>query len=223
MKQILLNQGMYCQVSDEDFDYLNQFSWNARVGRKTLYAIRIYYDKIKKKNISVLMHREVMNTSDCSVIIDHKDMNGLNNQRENLRVATHSENMSNRSKFSRGTSKYKGVCRTKTGGWQVSLKAKGKMYRAHAINETDAAIKYNELAKTYHGEFAQLNNISETEMELYYSRLKEPNQDTDIEKTCRKCKKTKPRTEFSKDKNRTDGYNTYCKKCEKDRKKVSVK
>jgi hypothetical protein len=36
-------------------------------------------------------------------------------------------------------------------------------------------------------------------------------------KTCKRCKEAKPLDLFGKDKNRKDGFNCYCKECERDR------
>jgi hypothetical protein len=43
--------------------------------------------------------------------------------------------------------------------WKAIVKVNGKRYSANAINEEDAARKYNELAKQHHGEYALLNEV----------------------------------------------------------------
>ena len=90
--------------------------------------------------------------------IDHKDENKLNNQRYNLRLATHSQNMINKKIRKDNTSGYKGVHITsgkyilahiRTGGKQIHL--------GSFIDIVSAAHAYDDAAKKYYGEFARLN------------------------------------------------------------------
>ena len=81
MKKIKLTQNKYTLVDDEDFDYLNQFNWCAHKEKYNFYAVRTD-NKLKK---CIRIHRVIMNCPD-SKFIDHKDGNGLNNQKENLRL-----------------------------------------------------------------------------------------------------------------------------------------
>ena len=93
MKTIELTQGFITEVDDQDYDYLNQFSWRVMNSGWTCYAIR---DKVMEDGTrtTVLMHRELMNTPD-GMVTDHINGNGLNNQRYNLRACTYSENRLN--------------------------------------------------------------------------------------------------------------------------------
>ena len=105
------------------------------------------------------MHRQIMNAPKGTPI-DHKDHNGLNNTRENLRLATISENARNCEKTKRPTSsKYKGVCwNKKSKKWQAHIHYNGiSIHLGLFDSEEDAAKAYDEAAKIYHGEFAVLN------------------------------------------------------------------
>src|ERR1017187_7157500 len=100
MKLILLTKGYETIVDYEDYEWLSQWSWRAKIDRKsqTVYAIRGEYQRDSgrdnKIERSVLMHRLIMGDPK-GLQIDHRDWNGLNNQRSNLRVATQSQNQHN--------------------------------------------------------------------------------------------------------------------------------
>src|SRR5689334_17780885 len=102
-KIIKLTQGKIALVDDEDFDFLNKWKWHANSnGRKN-----IFYAKRLDSNKIVSMHRVILSITDPKIIVDHKDGDGLNNQRSNLRIATPSQNNANRRPM--GSSKYLGV------------------------------------------------------------------------------------------------------------------
>jgi len=104
MKTIQLTQGKLTQVDDEDYDFLNQWKWYAKRNRKTekFYALRRESDLIEngvkvKFGETICMHRIVMNCPQ-GMVVDHKDHDGLNNQKPNLRICTDRENLLNRKK-----------------------------------------------------------------------------------------------------------------------------
>lgn len=99
--------GNYAQVSDEDYEEINQYKWWCAKKPYTFYAIRRIYTNKKGKEIS--MHRELLNISNSKLEGDHIDHNGLNNQRNNLRIATRSQNQVNKVKRKPTQSKYIGV------------------------------------------------------------------------------------------------------------------
>ena len=107
------------------------------------------------------MHRIVLNVLDVRCVVDHIDHNGLNNQKANLRICTHKENIIHSKKRLGTSSKYKGVCFDKSRNrWKAEIKVQNKRIQlGRFLLETDAAIKYNEYALKYHGEFANLNII----------------------------------------------------------------
>jgi hypothetical protein len=158
MKEIKLTLGRVALVDDEDYDYLNQWKWCAMKRRDIYYACRSKYISEQKIYIMILMHRLIMNVTDDSQI-DHIDRNGLNNQKSNLRKCTHAQNMMNRK--SRGESKYLGVSylQTKYGKYIVAqIRINGEVKKLGLFKtEEEAAVAYNNAAKIYHGEFANLN------------------------------------------------------------------
>ncbi|OHB55307.1 MAG: hypothetical protein A2173_08695 [Planctomycetes bacterium RBG_13_44_8b] len=104
------------------------------------------------------MHNEIMQPQ-AGLIIDHKDHNGLNNSRANLRPATKAQNCWNRRKKPGCSSKYKGVCFNKAlGKWAGSIRFEGRRsHLGYFVNEEEAARTYDAAARKYHGEFAALN------------------------------------------------------------------
>jgi hypothetical protein len=91
--------------------------------------------------------------------IDHKDGDGLNNQRYNLRVTTHTQNMKNQRLRSNNTSGYKGVTWHKGAGkWYAQIQVDGKRtYLGLFTILEDAARAYDTAALEHYGEFARLN------------------------------------------------------------------
>ena len=87
--------------------------------------------------------------------IDHIDGNRSNNAIDNLRLATHSENLCNRGKTSNNSSGYKGVykCR-RSGKWIGKIM---KDYKEHHLGRFDTAEKahqaYEDAASKLHGQF----------------------------------------------------------------------
>lgn len=161
MKEIKLTQGKVALVDDEDFDYLNQFKWYAREYDHTFYACRAVPIGNSKQKV-VRMHRVILGLTEAKTLVDHKDHNGLNNQRNNLRTATPLDNAANRKGF--GSSKYLGVtlsARNAKKPW-VSRVHKGStsFHLGYFKNEVDAALAYNKKAQELFGEFANLNKIS---------------------------------------------------------------
>ena len=79
-------------------------------------------------------------------LVDHKDRNKLNNNIENLRELTKSENNKNADKRKNCTSKYKGVSWNKNERkWEARLKLNGKhLFLGYFNNEDDAGQAYND-------------------------------------------------------------------------------
>ena len=152
MKIIKTKSGKEIFVSDSDFNYLNQFHWFTDGNG---YAFRwTPMHNYKRKHIH--MHIEIMKPP-IGKKIDHWDRNKLNNQRENLRFATNSQNRSN--SIVRGVSGYKGVY--KHGNkWRVKVTHRGEqIYLGLHPTKEIAAAKYNEAARIFFGEFALLNDV----------------------------------------------------------------
>ncbi len=104
------------------------------------------------------MHRQIMKAPK-GLEVDHINGNILDNRRENLRLATHSENNHNRSKYSCNRSGLKGVFwYPRANKFQASIRVHGELlYLGLYKKAEDAARAYDEAAVLYHGQFAKPN------------------------------------------------------------------
>jgi hypothetical protein len=103
--------------------------------------------------------------------LDHKDGDRLNNRIGNLREATRQQNQQNRVSREGSTSKYKGVNWDRhRNKWATYIKYDGKVHNLGRFDlEEEAAMKYNEYALKYFGEYARLNIIHPALIEEEYS------------------------------------------------------
>jgi len=148
MKEIKLTQGFVTKVDDADFEFLSKFKWQAkkRKDKNTVYAVS-----------SIPLHKLLNPDYEFS---DHWDGDGLNNQRDNLRDCTNSQNQANKGKPKRNKSGYKGVhFRPNRGNKYYATIGKDRQ-RIH-IGCFDTAIEaaqaYDKRALALFGQFALLN------------------------------------------------------------------
>lgn len=89
--------------------------------------------------------------------IDHKNRNGLDCRRENLRAATSSQNLGNTAKKRTNTSGFKGVYwHRKLNKWFAQITCNGKQRHLGCFAEKEAAADaYIRAAKELFGEFAR--------------------------------------------------------------------
>lgn len=160
MKRIKLTgkngKGKFAIIDNEDFEYLSKFNWhlyNNGYARR-----RAPRDGGNRK--SFYMHKVIMKVKN-TVLIDHKNRNGLDNRKKNLRVCTFSENSINTKIRIDNHSGLRGVSwREKQKTWMVRIWINGKCkYLGCFKLKNEAAKMYNKVAKREYGEFAYLNKI----------------------------------------------------------------
>lgn len=149
-----LGEGKFAVVDDEDFDLLNQWSWQVNNSG--------YIRRTEKKDgvhRTIYMSRLVM-CYNGTLHVEHKDRNKLNNQKNNLRLATPPQNGANKKKISQNKD-YKGIYRHKDRWYATIIVNKEVVYLGVYANQQDAAIAYNKAAKVHYGEFALLNEVDD--------------------------------------------------------------
>lgn len=154
MREIPLTQGKVALVDDEDFEWLSQYKWHFTMG---YVAHRFGY-----RGPIVLMHRMILKPP-RDMDIDHRDGDGLNNQKSNIRICTTQQNLRNTKKRHGTSSIYKGVnFHRQRGKWAACIHLDGKgIYLGLFVTEKEAALAYNKAASELFGEFAKLNEIDD--------------------------------------------------------------
>lgn len=150
---IPLTQGRFAIVDAEDYEEISQHKWHVMKCRRSEYAAR--YSTSRKH---ILMHRVLLGAP-AGLVVDHRDGNGLNNRKSNLRLCTHQENTYNQRPRLGGTSRFRGVCWHKAIKKYIALIQKdGKRYSLGCFaDEIEAAVAYDIKAMELFGEFAYLN------------------------------------------------------------------
>lgn len=166
MKLIPLGKGLSAKVDDADYDWLNRWKWHAIKSNdgKTWYARRAEYlgeKDGKRKNRIFSMHRQILGLTDRRIEGDHRNGDGLDNQRNNLRVALPTQNKWNRHRRSIFSSKYKGVTWNKWNeAWLARITVNGNRIQLGYFNdETEAGKAYNEASVRLHKDFSCTNEI----------------------------------------------------------------
>jgi len=161
MRELSLTKGKIALVNDEDYYWVSQWNW---------FAVKIsgiwYARRSKKKgtlrnceSFEIYLHRVITRCTNKLLTVDHRDHNGLNCQKNNLRVCTKAENNRSSSSQKDSSSKYLGVSydiqRKK---WRAQYMFDGKKILAKRYNsEEEAARAYDIIALEHAGEFANLN------------------------------------------------------------------
>ena len=103
--EVLLTQGKIALIDTESYQLIAPHKWNARQSRGIWYAQTNIGGRLNRASLS--MHKLIAPDGDR---VDHKDGNGLNNRRYNLRPILHSHNIFNqKAREQRKYTKFRGV------------------------------------------------------------------------------------------------------------------
>jgi len=152
-RAIPLNQGRYTIVDADDYEELSRYNWCAVKEGRTWYAYTLTIDCKP-----LPMHRVITNAPK-GLVVDHKNHNGLNNRKPNLRLCTQRQNQRNRRPKRGSSSQYKGVSWHKEKKkFRAAIFYNGKnIHLGYFKDEVEAAKAYDKKAKELFGEFAYLN------------------------------------------------------------------
>lgn len=104
----------------------------------------------------VAMHRFIMNAP-AGIEVDHRNGDGLDNRRRNLRLATHLQNTANNHRKP-GLSGFRGVTARPWGAFEVRVRSNSRTIKLGFFRDPVlAALAYDEKAAEINGEFAFLN------------------------------------------------------------------
>lgn len=155
-KYIELTRNKVSIVDDEDYDCVNMYNWCATYIDGHWYAVRTV--SLNKKKVMIYLHRFIMNPENDK-FVDHKNGDGLDNTRGNLRICTNTQNISNKRIGKNNTSGYKGVdWQEHRKKWRSTIKVNRKqIFLGRFEDVIDAAKAYDIAARFYFGEFALTN------------------------------------------------------------------
>jgi hypothetical protein len=156
--EVRLACGLIARVDDEDAELVLQYPWHKFRSHKTIYA-QACTQKPSGEPTAVYMHHMILGPAEHNRQVDHRDLDGLNNQRSNLRWATRSQQGGNQGLRSSNTSGFKGVWFNKTNrNWVAEARCEGKKVHIGVFQTPeDAARAYDRKAAELFGEFARLN------------------------------------------------------------------
>jgi len=157
-RRIYLGQGEWTILDAEDYYRFSDFKWGIYASKGKRYVVCNIKIRSGRTRVARL-HREIMNAPP-GLLVDHRNSVGLDNRRENLRLATRAQNSCNRRKTkSKTSSRFIGVCFHKRHQrWYADIRHNGKkIWLGSFASEIDAARAHDKAVLEYHGEFARLN------------------------------------------------------------------
>jgi len=159
-KEVALSNGMVALVDDEDYERVAAIRWHASSRKGCTYA--------RANKPPITMHRLILGPPP-GIPVDHANGNGLDNRRENLRVANAPFNSAN-SKRRMGLAGYRGVF-LDHGKFRAQITVNGqRRYLGSFATAEDAAVAYDAVAREAFGVFARLNFPDKTPVEVAAER-----------------------------------------------------
>lgn len=153
VRTITLGDGSTVKVDASDYKYLSQWKWQNVSG----YAARSAYPAgMKGRGYRVLMHRQITGCPE-KLLVDHINHDTLDNRKENLRIASASQNQWNKQLMKNNKSGVTGVVWDPVNQkWRASITVKDKyisLGRYTVLEDAKRARLAGELE--HFGEFAR--------------------------------------------------------------------
>ena len=169
MKMLAVNSKKYgshqIYYDSQDETMVSQHIWHLVPSKGNTYYAHTNI-RIDGKRTNLYLHRMILGLTNPKIMVDHKNHNGLDNRRENLRACNDSQNHGNEQIGKGYSSHYKGVSFLKRRThlltpWGAQIRINKKLiYLGVFSTEEEAAQAYNAAALHYFGEFAYLNSFS---------------------------------------------------------------
>lgn len=158
VKRITLGGGKVALVDDRDYALVEEYAWFAHTTPSgKVYARHDVVDRLGRRR-HLLMHRLILDPPK-GMTTDHRDGNGLNNRRRNLRPATMQQNIRAKGP-AKHTSRYKGVSwDRKSRKWrsQIEVGRRKAKWLGLFASQRKAALAYDRAARRHFGRFAYQN------------------------------------------------------------------
>lgn len=148
---IPLTRGLVALVDEQDYELVRGYKWQARPDGHTFYVGRGVREAGEQRTV------QLHNFLTGWPLVDHRNGDGLDNRRANLRQATKSQNCANRPIRTANKSGFKGVDLRKD-RWRAQIKSgDAKVHLGYFDLAEEAARAYDAAAIEVFGEFATLN------------------------------------------------------------------
>lgn len=165
--ELKTQNGFTFYIDDEDYEKVAEYHWTGVVSRHRLKngqygKIQNYILSDVQKNgqrFTLFLHRLLLNAPP-HFWVDHRDGNGLNNHKDNLRFCTNSQNQANRGAIQlNNTSGFNGVTLSKHDKkWRAKIMFHKRRIHLGAYGSAEEAAKaYDKAAIELFGEFARVN------------------------------------------------------------------
>ncbi len=155
---VILTKGYVATIDAADVALVDGWNWHASVRLDTVYAGRSTRigGRPNGKSKAIYLHRFLMDAPD-GLEVDHISGDGLDNRRDNLRLATHTQNAQNQRRRRDNTVGFKGVWRCVSGlKWRAMIQEGGTRKHLGYFTTPEAAhAAYTEAANRLWGEFAR--------------------------------------------------------------------
>ena len=154
--------GFTVTIDDEDIAIVNSHKWAIGTTAFKKHGM-VYFNThicVDGHDSGISLHRLIMGCHvGDGVFVDHKDHNGLNLQKSNLRICSKAENTRNSNAPKRNTSGYKGVSWHKGNKrWRARIKVNQKcVFLCNSTTEIEAAKIYDMAAIYFFQDFACTN------------------------------------------------------------------
>lgn len=154
--QIPVGSNHFALIDAGDFDRVSRHRWALKRGKAGVLYARTDQRGTNKLGQVCYLHQMVIPTG-RGYMVDHRNSDGLDNRKENLRRCTVGENNCHRRSL-RGLSGKGFYFDKKLNCYRTQIRIQGRRIHVGLFKDSiSAAQAYDDAAKKFHGEFVQLN------------------------------------------------------------------